>query len=116
MNSDFRDANIQAILGSYSEVVTDGDPVLKSGAGTAFGRAWEASNRAKAGFSLVEILGQKDRGRRRELGPPGEAVGASVGALCASLRAWAVATKASYPWATSEVLWLRNSHVSTRGG
>ena len=63
MNSDFRDANIQAILGSYSEVVTDGDPVLKSGAGTAFGRAWEASNRAKAGFSLVEILGQKDRGR-----------------------------------------------------
>jgi len=43
-------------------------------------------------------------------------VGASVGALCASLRAWAVATKASYPWATSEVLWLRNSHVSTRAG
>ena len=65
MNFDFRDADIRAILGSYSEVVTDGDPVLKSGAGTAFGRAWEASNRAKAGFSLVEILGQKDRGRRR---------------------------------------------------
>ena len=42
MNSDFRDADIRAILGSYSEVVTDGDPVLKSGAGTAFGRAWEA--------------------------------------------------------------------------
>ena len=64
MNSDFRDANIQAILGSYSEVVTDGDPVLKSGAGTAFGRSWEAyaSNRAKAGFSLVEILRQQDRG------------------------------------------------------
>ena len=70
MNFDFRDADIRAILGSYSEVVTDGDPVLKSGAGTAFGRAWEASNRAKAGFSLVEILGQKDRGQRRELGPP----------------------------------------------
>ena len=67
MNSDFRDADIRAILGSYSEVVTDGDPVLKSGAGTAFGRAWEASNRAKAGVSLVEIFGQKDRGRRREL-------------------------------------------------
>ena len=65
MNSDFRDADIQATLGSYSEVVTDGGPVLKSGAGAAFGRAWEASNRAKAGFSLVEILGQKDRGRRR---------------------------------------------------
>ena len=51
MNSDFRDADIQATLGSYSEVVTGGDPVLKSGAGTAFGRAWEASHRAKAGFS-----------------------------------------------------------------
>ena len=44
MNFDFRDADIRAILGSYSEVVTDGDPVLKSGAGAAFGRAWEASN------------------------------------------------------------------------
>ena len=65
MNSDFRDADIQATLGSYSEVVADGGPVLKSGAGTAFGRAWVASNRAKAGFSLVEILGQKDRGRVR---------------------------------------------------
>ena len=62
MNFDFCDADIRATLGSYSEVVTDGDPVLKSGAGTAFGRAWEASNRAKAGFSLVEILGQQDRG------------------------------------------------------
>ena len=57
MNSDFRDADIQATLGSYSEVVTDGGPVLKSGAGTAFGSAWEASNRARAGFVLVEILG-----------------------------------------------------------
>ena len=65
MNFDFCDADIRAILGSYSEVVTDGDPILKSGAGTAF-----ASNRAKAGFSLVEILGQKGRGRCRELGPP----------------------------------------------
>ena len=44
MNFDFCDADIQATLGSYSEVVTDGDPVLKSGAGAAFGRAWEASN------------------------------------------------------------------------
>ena len=82
MNSDFRDADIRATLGSYSEVVTDGDPVLKSGAGAAFGRAWEASNRAKAGFSLVEILGQKDRGRCRELGPP-ERLWARPSALCA---------------------------------
>ena len=44
MNSDFRDADNQATLGSYSEVVTDGDPVLKSEAGTAFGDASEASN------------------------------------------------------------------------
>ena len=33
MNFDSRDADIRAILGSYSEVVTDGDPVLKPGAG-----------------------------------------------------------------------------------
>ena len=43
MNFDSRDADIRAILGSYSEVVTDGDPALKSGAGTAFEDSWKAS-------------------------------------------------------------------------
>ena len=44
MNSDFRDADIRATLGSYSEVVTDGDPALKpGGAGTAFEDSWKAS-------------------------------------------------------------------------
>ena len=39
-----------------------GIPSLKSETVTSNGDAWEASNRAKAGFSLVEILGQQDRG------------------------------------------------------
>ena len=43
MNFDFRDPDRSAILASYSEVVTDGDPALKSGAGTAFEDSWKAS-------------------------------------------------------------------------
>ena len=44
MNFDFRDPDRSAILASYSEVVTDGDPALKpGGAGTAFEDSWKAS-------------------------------------------------------------------------